>query len=197
MIKTGIEDIRKLVFPYFYEDISFSNEEISKGIKYKYIPITKKGIEIKNAIIENAIKYKDKESPLEIKVWEGTIKNKNIEVYIWERDEGVKLLGPAALNKVWIKEGSILGLSPNKKMDNAVDTGKTYLEGIASEMAYNIEIMLDQNKKSFEHRMKICYRASEVNLELDDIFLEYIHSNQKKVDIRGPVFVGLSYKVID
>ena len=197
MIKTGVEDIRKLVFPYFYEDISFSNEEISKGIKYKYIPITKKGIEIKNAIIENAIKYKDKESPLEIKVWEGTIKNKNIEVYIWERDEGVKLLGPAALNKVWIKEGSILGLSPNKNMDNAVDTGKTYLEGIASEMAYNIEIMLDQNKKSFEHRMKICYRASEVNLELDDIFLEYIHSNQKKVDIRGPVFVGLSYKVID
>src|SRR4030042_292090 len=40
MIKTEIEDIRKLVYPYFYENISFSDEEISKGVKYKYIPLT-------------------------------------------------------------------------------------------------------------------------------------------------------------
>ncbi|GAI75358.1 unnamed protein product, partial [marine sediment metagenome] len=68
MIKTEIEDIRKLVYPYFYEDISFSDEEISKGIKYKYFPLTEKGIEIKNTIIEAAIKHKDETSPLEIKV---------------------------------------------------------------------------------------------------------------------------------
>lgn len=41
------------------------------------------------------------------------------------------------------------------------------------------------------------YRASEVNLTIDEIVMEYIHSNQKKVDIRGPVFVGLSFKVIN
>ncbi len=43
MIKTEIEDIRKLVYPYFYEEISFSDEEISKGIKYNKIPLTEKG----------------------------------------------------------------------------------------------------------------------------------------------------------
>jgi len=197
MIKTEIEDIRKLVHPYFYEDISFLDEEISKSIKYQRIPLTEKGIEIKNAIIEAAIKNKDENSPIEIKVWEGTIKDKKIEVSIWEKDKNVKLLGPAALNKIWVKNGEVLGLASEKTLDDGVDTGKTYIEGIASEMAYTIEIMLDQNKSNYEHRVKMCYRASEINTEVDDIILEYIHSKQKKIDIRGPVFVGLSFKIID
>jgi len=197
MIKTEIEDIRKLVYPYFYEDLSFSDEEIGKSIRYKYFPLTEKGIEIKNAIMQSAIKNKDKTSPIELKAWEGSIKDKNIEVYIWERDNNVKLLGPACLNKIWVKDGEILGLSTDKSLDGGYDTGKTYLEGIASEMAYNIEIMLDQDKTEYEQRIKICYRASEVNLELDDIVLEFIHSKQKKIDIRGPIFIGLSFKVIN
>ncbi|MHA1343919.1 MAG: O-phosphoserine--tRNA ligase [Promethearchaeota archaeon] len=196
MIKTEIDDIRKLVYPYFYSDIFFSDEEIAKGVKYKYVPLTKSGIKIKNSIVETAIKHKNDLSPIELKVWEGMINDKRIEVYIWEREKGVKLLGPAALNRVWVKDGNVLGLSPEKELEGGIDTGKTYLEGIASEMAYNIEIMLDQSKTEYEHRVKMCYRASEVNLELDDIILEFIHSKQKKVDIRGPVFLGLSFKVI-
>ena len=90
-----------------------------------------------------------------------------------------------------------MGLSPNELPQSGIDTKKSYLEGIASEMAYNIEILLDQNKASYEHRVKVCYRASEVNLELDDVVLEYIHSNQKKFDVRGPIFVGLSFKVVE
>ena len=117
-------------------------------------------------------------------------------MYIWEKDDNVKLLGPAALNKIWIKDGGIVGLSQDKIIEGGFDTGKTYLEGIASEMAYNIEVVLDQNNDEYEHRVKMCYRAAEVNLELDDIVLEFIHSKQKKIDIRGPVFLGLSFKVI-
>ncbi len=197
MITTGIEDIRKLVYPYFYEDISFSDTEISHGINYKYIPLTEKGIEIKNAIIDSAIKNKDEPSPKEIPIWKGVVKEKEIEVSIWERDEGVKLLGPAALNKVWVKDGMVSGHPPNTEVEGGIDTGKTYIEGIASEMAYNIEILLDQGIDKYEHRVKMCYRASEINIELNDIILEYIHSKQKKIDIRGPVFIGLSFKVIN
>ncbi|TFG08561.1 MAG: O-phosphoserine--tRNA ligase [Promethearchaeota archaeon] len=195
MINTGIEDIRKLVYPYFYEDITFSDKEISEGITYKNVPLTEKGIEIKESIIKETIKNKEKKAPIKIKVWEGRIKDKLIEVFVWERDEDVNLLGPACLNKVWVKDGEILGLPPDQTLENGVDTGKTYLEGIALEMAYQIEVMLEQNKEFHEHRVKMCYRASEINIEVDDKILEFIHSKQKKVDIRGPVFIGLSFKV--
>ena len=197
MIKTEIEDIRKLVYPYFYEDISFTDEEIAKGIKYKFFPLTEQGIKIKKAIIDSAIKHKDEKSPIEIKVWEGMIKDKKIVVNLWEKDEGVNLLGPATLNEIWVKDGSILGVNPDKPPTSGINTKKSYLEGIASEMVYNIEIMLEQNKNYYEHRIKMCYRASEINLEIDDIILEYIHSKQNKIDVRGPVFLGLSFRVID
>lgn len=197
MIKTEIEDIRKLVYPYFYEDISFTDAEIIKGLKYKYMPLSEKGIEIKNAIIETAKNHKDDIAPIELVAWEGVIKDKKIQVNVWEEDEGVKLLGPATLNKIWVKDGSILGMPADKELEGGKDTGKTYLEGIASEMAYNIEVLLEQGKSSYEHRVKMCYRASEVNLEPDDIILEFIHSKQNKIDIRGPVFLGLSFKVVE
>jgi len=197
MIKTEIQDIRKLVYPYFYEDITFTDEEIAKGINYKYVPLTEKGIEIKNAIMKTALNNREKASPIEINVWEGILKDKKIKVSIWEHDKGVTLLGPAALNKIWVKNGNIIGLAPNETREGAYFTGKTYLEGLANEMAYNIEVLLDQNKDSSEYRVKMCYRASEVNLEIDDVIMEYIHSAQNKIDVRGPVFIGLSFKVIN
>jgi O-phosphoseryl-tRNA synthetase len=195
MIKAEAEDIRKIVYPYFFEDISFSDEQISKGITYKKRPFTERGIEIKNAIIKAAINHKDDSAPVEINAWEGIIKDRTIEVTIWEKDKRVKLLGPACLNKIWVKEGNILGLSQEESPSGSIDTGMTYLEGIASEMAYNIEILLDQNIYQYEHRVKMCYRASEVNIEIDDIIQQFIHSKQKKIDIRGPVFIGLSFNV--
>ena len=197
MIKSEVDDIRKLVYPYFYEGISFSDDEISKSIQYKYLPFTEKGIEIKNAILKFALEKKDENSPIEIKIWEGMIKNNKVAVYIWEKEKNVKLLGPAAFNKIWVKDGNILGLDPNKIPENAIDTNKTYIEGIASEMAYLIESLLDQNVKSYEHRVKMCYRASEVNIKIGDVILEYIHSKQKKIDIRGPIFIGLSFNIVE
>ncbi|MFX1498585.1 MAG: O-phosphoserine--tRNA ligase [Promethearchaeota archaeon] len=197
MIKSEIEDIRKLVYPYFYEDITFTDEEISKGLSYKVTPVTEEGVKIKNAIIKSVLINKDLKSPVEIKIWEGLIKDQKIVIKLWEFDEGVKLVGPAALNKVWVKDGNIYGMDYRNELEEGIDSGKSYLEGIASQVAYNIERLLEQNKTSYEYRLKICYRASEVNLEINDKILEYIHSKQKKVDIRGPVFIGLSFNAID
>jgi O-phosphoseryl-tRNA synthetase len=197
MIKSQLDDIRKLVYPYFYEGLSFSDEEISKAINYKNYPYTKKGIEIKDAIIKCAIENQESKSPIEIKVWEGIIKDKSVEVYLWERDEGVNLLGPAALNIVCVKEGNVIGLPTDGNKEVYIKTNKSYIEGIASEFAFQVENLLDQNKMFYELRIKMVYRASEINLKIDDVIMEYIHSNHKKIDIRGPVFVGLSFKVIN
>jgi len=195
MIKSESEDIRKLVYPYFYEEPSFSDEEISKAIHYKHVPATKQGKEIQDAIVLKAKENKDTQSPIKIKVWEGLINNKFIEVYLWEKDEGVVLLGPAAMNVVCVKEGNVIGRPFDQDQEDYVVTDKSYLEAIAAEMAYQVENLIVQDKTEYEYRIKVVYRASEVNLIIDDIIMEYIHSNQKKIDIRGPVFVGLSFKV--
>jgi O-phosphoseryl-tRNA synthetase len=194
MIKSLSEDIRKLVYPYFYKEMSFSDEEISNSIHYNHVPFTKEGIDLKNTIVREAIKNKNAKSPIKVKVWEGLIKDKYIEVYLWEMDKGVNLLGPAALNKIYVKDGNIIGAPPDVEEDY-IDTSKSYIEGIAAEMAYQIETLLDQNKTDYQYRIKMVYRSSEVNLKIDEIIMEYIHSNQKKVDIRGPVFIGLSFNV--
>ena len=130
-------------------------------------------------------------------MWEGIIKNKYLEVYIWENDEGVALLGPAALNIICVRDGNIVGISPEKDHENYIVTGKSYLEGIAAEMAYQVENLVEESKIEYDYRIKVVYRASEINITIDEVIMNYIHSNQKKVDIRGPVFVGLSFKVIN
>ena len=197
MIKSQLEDVRKLVYPYYYEDISFSDEEISKAIHYKHVPSTQEGIEIQKAIISTAKENKDIPSPINLKVWEGLIKSKYVEVYLWEKDKGVVLLGPAATNIICVREGNIFGTALGEKQKDCILTNKSYLEGIAAEMAYQVENLIEQNKKEYEYRVKMVYRASEINLMIDEVIMEYIHSNQKKVDIRGPVFIGLSFNVIN
>ena len=179
--------------PYLYGNKQFIAGETTVLYNSMYWD----GNEIKNAIIETAVKHKDDDSPIELVIWEGTMEGNRIRVQLWERDEGVKLLGPAALNKIWIREGSILGLPENKISAGDVKTNLSYLEGIASKFAYEIEVALDQNKKHIEEKVKMCYRASEVNIEIDDRILEYIHSKQNKIDIRGPVFIGLSFEILD
>jgi O-phosphoseryl-tRNA synthetase len=196
MIKSQVEDIRKLVYPYFYEEISYSDAEISQAIHYKHVPSTKEGIEIQKAILNKAKENKNAQSPLNLKVWEGSIKGKYLQVNLWEKDEDVNLLGPAAMNAICVKEGNIVGTKLEGDQTEYVLTDKSYLEGIAAEMAYQIESYIEQNKTEYELRVKMVYRASEVNITIDDAIMEYIHSNQKKIDIRGPVFVGLSFKVI-
>jgi len=197
MVKSQLEDIRKLVYPYFYEGVSFSDEEISKAIHYKHVPVTQEGIKIQKAIISKAKENKDIPSPINLKVWEGFIKSKYVEVYIWEKDEGVVLLGPAATNIICVREGNIFGTALGENQKDCILTNKSYLEGIAAEMAYQVENLIEQNKKEYEYRVKMVYRASEINLMIDEVIMEYIHSNQKKVDIRGPVFIGLSFNVIN
>jgi O-phosphoseryl-tRNA synthetase len=197
MIKSQLDDIRKLVYPYFYEEITYSDAEISQAIHYKHVPSTKEGIEIQKMIVNKAKENKNAQSPLSLKVWDGSIKGKHIEVTLWEKDEGVNLLGPAAMNVICVNEGNIIGTALEEDQTGYILTDKSYLEGIAAEMAYQIENLIVQNKTEYELRVKVVYRASEVNLTIDKAILEYIHSNQKKIDIRGPVFLGLSFKVIN
>ncbi len=195
MVLTGEKDIRKLVYPYFYKELSFSDGEIANGIAFEYEPATEIGRKIAEAVKMVVTEHKDADSPIQFDTWKGSIDGKELEIVVWETDPGVKLVGPATFNKILVQDGSVIGT--NKVPSPAdVDSGKTYLDGLAALVGYEAEQLVRSSEMEKEIRVKMCKRISDVNLTLDERVHEFITSNQKKIDIRGPIFLGITIKKI-
>lgn len=193
MIQEDEDDIRNLVYPYFYKDITFSDEEIANDITIDQEPKTKIGLEIMKAIIDTAEKHKDDNAPTEVIAWEGKLYGKNIKVTIWEDEEGVKLLGPATFNEIWVSAGKILGLKSSQEKEAGINTGIRYIDSIAAHIARKIEEIEDESTLKF--RIKMARRPSDINLYINDSVRYFINSNNKKIDIRGPIFLGATVKI--
>lgn len=194
MIQENESDIRNLVYPYFYKDITFQDNEIAENIDFEEKPRTKTGKEIMFSIIKVTEDHKNDQAPKEIIAWQGKIYGKDIEIIIWENETGVKLLGPAAFNEIWVNDGRILGLKSNQvKSKDAIYTGIRYIDGIAALVARKIEEISDEDELQF--RIKMVRRPSDININIDKSIRYFINSNNKKIDIRGPVFVGITCKI--
>jgi len=189
MVEKGYEDIRELAYPYFYTQAKLTDEDIARKIGYEYQPESKLGKEIMEKVIEVALESKEKDSPLKIKAFEREIEGKTLEVCIWETDPNVKLLGPAALNEIWVSDGSILGMKPGSEL-SGIKTEKTYLTGIAALVGYRAEQAIKTQIERELIRIKIIKNPSDVNIKIDPVVRRFITSNNKKIDFRGPVFFG-------
>ncbi|MFX0096658.1 MAG: O-phosphoserine--tRNA ligase [Candidatus Hodarchaeota archaeon] len=193
MIQTGEGDIRKLVYPYFYKEIEYSDKEIAGAIKIKDTPQSRIGKEIMRSIIRVAEENKDKISPAEFTAWTGEVKEKHVKVTVWENDLGVKLLGPAALNQLWVLDGNIIGVIPSTEVSKrGVYTGIRYLDSIAAAAAKELENLIERGEGEIKIRIRISKQPSDVNIDVDGSIRRYIMSKNNKIDIRGPVFVGIT-----
>ncbi|MHA1409079.1 MAG: O-phosphoserine--tRNA ligase [Candidatus Odinarchaeia archaeon] len=193
MILENEEDIRKLVYPYYYKETTYTDEEIAKAIYLLESPQTKLGKEIERKLYKAALQHKDDLSPVEITVFEGKVDGKKLKVTLWERDKNVKLLGPAALNEIWVRDGNIIGILPDKELiENGKPTGITYLQAVSAYAAAKIEEMLKKDEKEFTIRVKISKQPSDINIGVPKNIRRFIMSNKRKIDIRGPVFIGIT-----
>lgn len=190
MIQTGIDDIRKIAYPYYYEH-TFTDEELTRKIGFEMEPRTNAGKEIMKAITQAAEKHKNELAPVEILAWEGEIQGKKVEVNIWERDERAKLLGKAALNEVRVMNGSIIG----SLKDEGEGTGIRFLDSVAALAARKIEEMLDKRESECEIRVRMVKKASDVNIKIEQDARFFITSNEKKIDLKGPCFIGIKGRV--
>ncbi len=177
MIKEKIDDIRKVHYPEFYEELELSDEELADMIKIDKKPNTKEGKKLVKDIIKKAKKNREKKAPLTIKV------NESVEIY--EPDKGVNLLGPAALNKIVVKESNVLGVLKKQ----GADTNITILEAVANLAGHKYE-----QKKSFDIRVTMVNSTSDVNIKINPVARKYITSKKKRIDIKGPVFIGIRKK---
>lgn len=192
MIQKGFDDIRTLAYPYFYTQVTLTDKEIAEKIEYEFKPTSDLGKEIMQNIMKVALENKERESPIKITVFSKKINSKKLEVCLWETDPGVTLLGPATLNEIWVSDGNIFGMMPGSEI-TGIKTGKDYLSSIAALIAYRAEEILKNQEPDKEMiRVKIVKALSDVNLKIDPVVRRFITSNNKKIDIRGPVFLGAS-----
>jgi O-phosphoseryl-tRNA synthetase len=187
MLMHGYKDIRTLVYPQFYEEFVLTDDQLVNFITLKKTPTTAQGQEIQRAIINTCKTHGADESPVEVLAWEGELLDKPVRVSVIEPEENTKLCGPAFLNEVFVKDGSIIGAIKPK----GVSTGITYIEAFAAEAAHAVEQALKMGKTEFDVRVKIVRSPNDINLTIDPVATRYITSRNKRIDLRGPVFTTI------
>lgn len=200
MLRSGKEDIREIVYPYEYEVLDFSDEELAKRIHLEETPLTEKGELLSEKIVEKAREFKDEESPCEFKVFEGDFKDRNVEVSVVEEEDNTQLVGPAGFNKIFVHNGNVLGVPPNgwddgNILEEGYDTGFTYIGAFSKKVARKIEKMVEKGECSFEEKVKMVETLNDINLGLEKPGRRYVTNNKKKIDVRGPFFLTVKVKV--
>jgi O-phosphoseryl-tRNA synthetase len=195
MVLSGIKDIRELAYPYFYTELTLSDEKITDGIALTKTPATKIGREIAKRIIETATEHSSKTGPCAFEVYKGPIINKKARVTLVELEDGKNLLGPAAFNIVVVYDGNIFGISKEKGQTEVLKKGLhtkiTYLSAFANLAAREIEIAAEKGQKKLKVQVKGVKLPGDINLEVSASVMRYINSNNKKIDVRGPVFTTI------
>ena len=223
MILNQINDIRELVYPQIYKKMNLSDREIANLLNYNYYPVTDAGKSLMKKILATWMNNKDVKSPCKFKIFEGEFLNNEIRVEAIEEEENTNLLGPAALNNVYIYDGNILGIpkdieekvnqlsdeelatykNENKEekilieaTQKGISTDIRYLDSLAAEVAYKIEEAILSGENSLTQRSTIARSLSDINLRLDNVAMNYINNENKLIDIRGPIFstIRLMYK---
>ena len=113
-----------------------------------------------------------------------------MKVFISEPEANKKLLGPAGLNTIYVYEGNILGIDEkNKKFNEVLKKGIRVYGNI--EAISNLFACLAEERAFGRHTVKIADTLPSINLELEKVIEEFITSQNKKIDIRGPIFIDI------
>jgi len=218
MYKHGYPDIRELFFPQFFAAWNLSDEEISSSLKFIRRPQTDFGKEIASAVQKCYRDSQNGNEKIARKVaWKGQlvqsdygtflvsderareldIRGTPAEVILKEARPGMGLAGPAAFNEIWIKDGNIIGATPDMasrmEEDGATKTNKTYVKAFSRFVGWKVEKALERG-----HTGKLFDKIRDlegINLKLSSKALHYILSHNKKIDIQGPVYLKFLFKI--
>lgn len=197
MVETGETDIRRLVYPYLYTPVALSDEAIAKMIHMVEVPRTDAGRRIAEALLETARKHADAPSPCGFLVFEEEVSGRRVSVKLVEPEENKKLVGPAGFNEIFVYDGNIVAIPPSgweeKEFvrlvrEKGVSTGITFMSAFANLVGRRAEEAAEKGEGRIEIQVKNVKLPSDVNLEIEEPARNFITTNRKKVDIRGPFF---------
>lgn len=195
----GYNDVRELSYPQFHGEWILSDAALARQIRFLEEPVTEEGRALERAIVRAIEENRDAKSPCEFLAYEGIVGGRRVVVKVFEPDPNVKLVGPAAFNEVVVYNANILGV-PERGMEKVslveearekgVRTGIRYVDAIAKAAAARVE-----REGEVEMRVRMAKLLSDINLRLTDVGMRYITSKGGKIDVRGPVFVGVYSRV--
>lgn len=183
MLIYEIDDVRKLAYPQL-SIVEYSDDEIARSISYIASPQTVRGRAIASAIEETARKYKDEIAPCEFLAW----KDESIEVKVFEREAGKRLIGPAGFNEICVADGTIY----SDVLPSGVHTGINYMRAIAMGAAAAIE----KSDGNLVYQVKGVKHLSDLNLEIAEAVRQHIEGRRKKIKVGGPVFAAIEARRI-
>jgi len=208
MVLYGYKDVRELVYPQFYGKWFLSDYEIAKQISLQHKPETPAGWHLVETIVKAFEQYAEAPSPCEFKVYEGDLLGRHVEVYVYERDPGVKLAGPAAFNEIVVYEGNVIGLPPLQAQSitsplieearlRGYRTGIRYVDAFAALAAAKIEAACLAGAGEVDVRVRIVKLPSDINVEIGEVARRYISENRKVIDVRGPAFLAVRARMTE
>ena len=191
----GYTDIRELSYPQFHGSWVLSDTDLVKQIAFIEEPKTEAGKVVESAIVKALEANRDAASPCEFVAYRGLVGGREVTVKVFEPDPNVKLVGPAAFNEVVVLNANIIGI-PEKGMEKVdavrqarekgIRTGIRYVDSVAKAAAAQVE-----RDGKMELRVRMAKLPSDVNIRISDVGARYVSGKQGKVDVRGPVFIGI------
>lgn len=194
MIAYNSNDVRQLCFPQFFPR-AITDKEIARAVHLREEPVSPEGKQLASAIIRIATENGAAAGPCSFDAWEGTLGGVAIKVAVEEPESNAKLCGPACANEIFVHDGSVLGVPDVEKWKQVrtegVSTGISYLSAVAALAAARIEEAARCGKPTTV-QVKMAKLPSDINLKIEEFAMRAVTDNNKKVDVRGPVFLSVS-----
>jgi O-phosphoseryl-tRNA synthetase len=217
MVQKGFDDIRELMFPQFYKAWKLNDAQIAESLQFIMKPKTEVGKGIAKNLVKVCERYGSTASPCEFKVWDGVFNTNNMPdktpkqtgetitprliVKVFNHEKDSKLCGPAYLNEIVVKDGDIFGVQnndDNNELKGGQHTNIRYLDAFSKLVGSTIESKIADKlkKKAVEINIGIIKEMEDINLQLDGGALRYLLTNNKKIDVRGPMFINVECKLV-
>jgi len=193
MIAYGGNDVRQLCYPQFFPRM-LSDREIARAVHLREEPSSAEGRSLAGAIARVAAAHGTAQGPCAFDAWEGSLSGAGLKVVVEETEANARLCGPACGNEIFVHQGSVLGVPDTEKWKQVrtegISTGITYLSAVSSLAAKRIEDAARCGRGTAV-QVKMAKLPSDINLRIDEHAMRFITDNNKKVDVRGPVFLSV------
>jgi O-phosphoseryl-tRNA synthetase len=218
MVQKGFDDIRELMYPQFYKAWKLDDGQIAEALQFILKPRTELGKTIATELVKICEQNGNVPAPCEFTVFDGKINpdtdlnntalsskinpekngNKRLIVKVFKHDKDSKLCGPAYLNEIRVKDGDIFSVpvnDQNAELAEAQHTNIRYLDAFSKLVGSTIEGNIEKTSKDEQNKISIgiIKDMEDINLQLDGGAYRYLKTNNKKIEVRGPMFVNVEW----